>query len=465
MVQLCKRLQEAPLSHRRTVIFCGKEDSTSHILGDVKRLIIIIAAVLAPLGWSQSIPISGQVFNQYGSPVAGAQVYICSAAGSSGLPCSPVASIYQDYNLSTPISNPTQTDANGNFSVYVGPLAFPNTYVVNAVPQSGTTYTWLFPGPSCPLSGCTFTGNVKAPIFNATSTPYYEINGVQISSSALSDAANLAKLNASNTFTGTTQTAPVWNATSGFTVGGTALASTNLSDSANLAKLNASNTFTGATNTFAAVTGTTINATSGFQVGGTALSASNLSNGVSGTGAVCLASGSACASSGTVSSVGITSSTSTQLTVSGSPVTSSGSITLGLNLTGTEAKLVTAAGAGTATHIAVWDSSSGIGDGGQVLPSFTGTSGYQVEPSGLIFEWATFSDPGNQTPATSSLPFNFPHACFKATFTAFASGSDYGEDISPASLGCTTTTVSYYYSRNSDHSGMTVSIQLFAIGW
>ena len=75
---------------------------------------------------------------------------------------------------------------------------------------------------------------------------------------------------------------------------GTPLASTNLSDTSNLARLNASNVFTGATNTFAAITGTTINATAGFQVGGVALSASDLSNGVSGTGAICLASGSAC---------------------------------------------------------------------------------------------------------------------------------------------------------------------------
>ena len=43
-------------------------------------LLIIIGAVLSPLGWSQSIPISVFVINQYGSPVAGAQVYICNAA-------------------------------------------------------------------------------------------------------------------------------------------------------------------------------------------------------------------------------------------------------------------------------------------------------------------------------------------------------------------------------------------------
>ena len=382
----------------------------------MKRLGIIIIAFLSSLGWSQSSPISGSVINQYGQPVAGAQVYICSAAGSSGLPCSPVATIYQDYNLGTPIGNPTQTDENGNFNVYVGPLAFPNTYVVNAVPESGTTYTWLFPGPSCPLSGCTFTGEVTAPLFNATQSPYYEINGTQINSSALSDAANLAKLNASNTFTGTTQTAPVWNATSGFTVNGVALASTNLSDTANLARLNAANNFTGATNTFNAVTGTTINATSGFQIGGVALSASNLSNGVSGTGAVCLAVGSACTSMiSAVTSVGVASSTATQLTVSGSPITSAVTITLGLNLTGTEAKIVTAAAAGTATHCANWDSSGGIGDSGYACFTLTtpltcNSNGcYRVSSDGLVEEWVYGVSLANNSPTTVFLPTSIPN--------------------------------------------------------
>jgi len=115
----------------------------------MKRLWLIVLAVALPtLGWAQAIPISGQVFNQYGNPVAGAQVYICSAAGSTGLPCSPVASIYQDYNLTIPAANPTQTDANGDFTVYAGALPFPNMYVVNAVPQSGTTYTWVVVGPT-----------------------------------------------------------------------------------------------------------------------------------------------------------------------------------------------------------------------------------------------------------------------------------------------------------------------------
>jgi Putative tail fiber protein gp53-like, C-terminal len=429
----------------------------------VKRLaLIIFAAILSPIGWTQSIPISGQVISQYGQPVAGAQVYICSAAGSSGLPCSPVASVYYDYNLQNIAPNPVPTDNNGNFNVYVGVLPFPNIYVANMIANpGGTPYTQLYPGPSCPLSGCTFSGPVTATLFNATQSPYYEINGTQISSSALSDASNLAKLNASNTFTGTTQTAPVWNATSGFTVNGTALASTNLSDSANLARLNASNTFTGATNSFNAIAGTTINASSGFQVGGVALSASNLSNGVSGSGAICLASGSACSSSGTVSSVGVSSSTPTQLSVSGSPITSSGTITLGLNLTGTEAKLVTASTAGTATHCVNWDSLGGIGDSGSACattPAFTGTSGYQTLGSGLIIEWGTTGsfDTG---PVTVTFPLTFPHAClFAQTGQYQDSGTQAQETLIVPTSGsiCTTVTMTMRNNGRTNQTWMAI---------
>ena len=85
--------------------------------------------------------------SQYGQPVAGAKVYICNAAASTGLPCTPVVPIYSDYNLTQPIPNPTTTDVNGNFNVYAGALSFPNVYVANMVPQAGTTYTQLYSGP------------------------------------------------------------------------------------------------------------------------------------------------------------------------------------------------------------------------------------------------------------------------------------------------------------------------------
>lgn len=336
----------------------------------MKRLLsIIIFVALTPLAWSQAAPISGQVLSQYGQPVAGAQVYVCSAAGSSGLPCSPLANIFYDFNLGSPAPNPFPTDVNGNYNFYVGALAFPNTYVVNAVTGFGTPTTQLYSGPACQLGGCTFTGNVTAPVFNATSNPYYEINGAQISSSALSDHANIAYLNVANVFTGTLQTAPIFNATTQFNVAGSQIASANLADGSNLANLNASNTFTGTTNTFNAITGTTINATAGFQVGGVALAASNLSNGVSGTGAICLASGSAC-----VSSSGLSGMTAGQVPIAATATTVTSSMAL----------------AGSGAGITTGPTSSTNGD----CATFSGTGG-QISDSGTCSIPTYFSGSGN----------------------------------------------------------------------
>ena len=120
----------------------------------MKRVLVALIIGFGSLSaWSQSAPISGFVLDQYGSPVAGAQVYICSAAGSSGLPCTPVASIFQDYNLTIAAANPTQTDANGNFNVYVGALPFPNTYVVNMVVPIRSDLHPTLSGSKLPVGG------------------------------------------------------------------------------------------------------------------------------------------------------------------------------------------------------------------------------------------------------------------------------------------------------------------------
>jgi len=87
------------------------------------------------------------VVNQYGQPAAGVPVYICNAATSTGIPCTPVVPIYYDYSLLSPAPNPIQTDANGNYNVYVPALAYPNTYIANAVTGYGTPTTQLYPGP------------------------------------------------------------------------------------------------------------------------------------------------------------------------------------------------------------------------------------------------------------------------------------------------------------------------------
>lgn len=56
-------------------------------------------------------------------------------------------------------------------------------------------------------------------------------------------------------------------------------------------------------------------------------------------------------------------------------------------------------------------------------PVFTGTSGYQLLPSGLILQWGTTGAVSNDTATSISLPFTFPHACLNVQATdAFLGG-------------------------------------------
>jgi len=85
-----------------------------------------------------------------------------------------------------------------------------------------------------------------------------------------SAAANWVKLTTPNTFTGSPQTSPIFNATTQFNVNGVQIASSNLSDGVNLPKLNIGNNYTAAINTFL-----TVNATVGYTVNGSGGTAGN----------------------------------------------------------------------------------------------------------------------------------------------------------------------------------------------
>src|SRR5581483_6328004 len=124
-------------------------------------------------------------------------------------------------------------------------------------------------------SGTTLTasGNV-----NITTGNTYQINGVQISSAALSNDSNLAKLNANQTFTGNNTFSSASNSFTGDGSGLTNLNAGNISSgtlndarlSANVPLKNANNTFTGY-NTLQNVA----NSTTAFQIQN-ALGTSNL---------------------------------------------------------------------------------------------------------------------------------------------------------------------------------------------
>ena len=108
-----------------------------------------------------------------------------------------------------------------------------------------------------------------------------------------------------------------------------------------------------------------------------------------------------------------------------SPLTvssASGTTNIGINTTGSESKVVTAAAAGTSGNCVNWDASGGIVDSGapcsSATPPFTGLSGYQTLPTGLMFQWGHSGPIADGSPGTDvCFPVAFPHAVFSANVT------------------------------------------------
>jgi len=75
-------------------------------------------------------------FGAAGKPLAGATVTVCSA-GATGVPCSPLATLYTDDTLTTPSTNPLQADGLGNYHFY----AAPGRYVVQISGSGINPYT------------------------------------------------------------------------------------------------------------------------------------------------------------------------------------------------------------------------------------------------------------------------------------------------------------------------------------
>lgn len=122
--------------------------------------------------------------------------------------------------------------------------------------------------------------------------------------------------------------------------------------------------------------------------------------------------------SGTVTSVDAT--VPAQMTIAGNPITSSGTLAFGLNVTGTGTKVATATAAGVDGNCAQW-ATGNVGDAGNpcaVKYPFTGTSGYQKLSSGLILEWGHASLIADGSPGTNvCFPFAFPNSVLNVTAT------------------------------------------------
>jgi hypothetical protein len=100
-----------------------------------------------------------------------------------------------------------------------------------------------------------------------------------------------------------------------------------------------------------------------------------------------------------------------------------------------------------------------------------GTSGYIKFPtwaSGFTLQWkhgTALSGSQNGTDTTTALPTAFSNACLFAMVSGLASGTDMGESPCFSTRGWTSNSVTYYYQRNADHGGMTVTPLIFAIGY
>lgn len=211
-------------------------------------------------------------------------------------------------------------------------------------------------------------------------------------------------------------------------------------------------TILGPTATFTNYTGGSINISgavnaAGYNIGGIPISAANLSNGVSGTGRVCLASGSACSPTSAITSLQLTSN-ATQVTWNPSTIcnTSTCAYQIQFNLTGSESKLVTAAGAGTSGQYATWNSSGGLGS--TALPTIPTVQALKIT-SGIC---TTGASAFSSCHWTQSWPSNWGTTNYAVTCT-----SGNGQGTNAVLLGLNienrTDTTFDIYLQNADASG------------
>ena len=193
----------------------------------MKRLIVSIVFLCSwAFGQVGVTPISGRAVDQYGQPIPYAQIRVCSVT-STGIPCTPTATIYQDYGMTQLVSNPYSADAYGNYLVYAGALAYPNLYVIQQSANQGLTWNYVENGPgvssingnsgaftftggvTCTGETCNFTGGgVGCPTGQyclTTMTGYSDacaaLNAFR--SSLISSGVTDADINATSVFTGT----------------------------------------------------------------------------------------------------------------------------------------------------------------------------------------------------------------------------------------------------------------------
>lgn len=446
-------------------------------------LTICLALCAGTSVYAQGGSIYGQVVSPAGYPVANALVRICPTT-STGTPCTPLAAnVYADPALMIPVANPYTTDSFGNYSVFV---AAGNYYIVQlSFSQNGQAYTYNYIQAAASSSVA-----LSAPQY-AIATYTVSPSGTTLGESFVDPTNGILRTDAAgglyvpgpatfyNTLTGTTITAANFNATGfpGYSVMGSQISVYNLADGV-----------TGTGNVVLAISAGLVTPNIGVARG-TSLTLDGLAGSVGQAvciGAAGLLSAGGCSGIGSVTSFSA-GALSPLFTTSVATATTTPALTFALSNAAQNSVFAGPASGGagapsyqTAPTISAanmtnfplaTNSSRGLAqcDGttinctsgliSQIAPAFTGTSGFQTLPSGLILEWGTTGTLTDNVPVTESFPLTFPHACFVVIPTDSGPRISAG-NISTVGAVCASTST---FTVNMADSGETAA--WMAVGW
>ena len=149
--------------------------------------ILVLLAVCNVFASAQATSvISGQVVSLAGVPQPYAKVRVCTQS-ASGIPCTPLASVWADPGLTVPLSNPVSANQYGTYSVFVsGPALF---YQVQTT-YGTTTYPFWANGQG----GYQCTASTLCPVINVLGQGV--VAGGTLGSSLPTDTANTTAIQA-----------------------------------------------------------------------------------------------------------------------------------------------------------------------------------------------------------------------------------------------------------------------------
>jgi Pectate lyase superfamily protein len=125
----------------KTTAGLEKENGATNIMK--KAIFMVVLSMAALVCWADPTSAQGSrkddiVFGPSGHPIAGATVTVCQPT-ATGVPCTPLATIYTDATMTVPAPNPFQADGIGNYHFY----APAGRYVVQVSgPQIPTAITY-----------------------------------------------------------------------------------------------------------------------------------------------------------------------------------------------------------------------------------------------------------------------------------------------------------------------------------